>query len=327
MQKTFGRKRTILFTFPLFYVKIDKKVNHISDANGEKLSEVIMNKKKVTLDYVILALGSILTALGVHFFKIPNNFSTGGFSGLGMLLGKLIQGIDTSTVISLLNIGSLIFGFLFLGKSLGIKTIYCTLIYAGVVQLLGIIAPMNTPFTDDRMLELFFSFFLGSAGAAIVFKKGGSTGGTDIVALIIRKYFKSDISAALLGADLLIVLASFAVFDIKTGFYSLLGLLLKSFGVQTVIDAMNKKKSLMIVTTHADEISKFITDNVHRGATEWRGNGVFTDDSRSVILTALSPYQAAKVSAYAKKVDPNAFIIVNNTHEIYGKGFMNMSEI
>ena len=76
MQKTFGRKSTILFTFPLFYVKIDKKVNHISDANGEKLSEVIMNKKKVALDYVILALGSILTALGVHFFKIPNNFST-----------------------------------------------------------------------------------------------------------------------------------------------------------------------------------------------------------------------------------------------------------
>ena len=77
-----------------------------------------MNKKKIALDYVILALGSILTALGVHFFKIPNNFSTGGFSGLGMLLGKLIQGLDTSTVISLLNIGSLVFGFIFLGKSL-----------------------------------------------------------------------------------------------------------------------------------------------------------------------------------------------------------------
>lgn len=286
-----------------------------------------MNKKKVIFDYVILALGSIITALGVHFFKIPNNFSTGGFSGLGMLLGELIQGLNTSTVISLLNIGSLAFGFIFLGKMLGLKTIYCTLIYAGVIQLLGAVAPMDIPFTDDRMLELLFSFFLGSAGSAIVFKKGGSTGGTDIIALIIRKYFKSDISAALLCADMLIVLASFAVFDIKTGFYSLLGLLLKSFGVQIVIDAMNKKKSLIIVTTNADEIAKFITEVVHRGATEWKGHGVFTEDSRSVILTALSPYQAAKVSNYAKKVDPNAFIIVNNTHEIYGKGFMNMSEI
>lgn len=285
-----------------------------------------MNRKKIAGDYTLLTLGALLTALGVHFFKIPNNFSTGGFSGLGMLLGHLMQGLDTSTVISLLNIASLLFGFIFLGKSLGIKTIYCTLVYAGAIQLLDMVAPMNTPFTDDRMLELFFSFFLGSAGAAIVFKKGGSTGGTDIIALIIRKYFKSDISAALLCADLLIVLASFAVFDVKTGFYSLLGLLLKSFGVQMVIDAINKKKSLMIVTTHADEVSKYITENIHRGATEWKGSGVFTDDSRSVILTALSPYQAAKVSAYAKKADPNAFIIVNNTHEIYGKGFMNMSE-
>ncbi len=286
-----------------------------------------MNKRKAALDYIILAAGSVLVALGVHFFKIPNNFSTGGFSGLGMLLGKLIKGLDTSTVISLLNVASLIVGFVFLGRSLGIKTVYCTLIYAGTVQLLGMVLPMNAPFTDDKMLELFFSFFLGSAGAAIVFKKGGSTGGTDIVALIIRKYFKSDISAALLCADLLIVVASFAVFDVKTGLYSLLGLIMKSFGVQMVIDAINKKKSLMIVTTHADEISKFITENIHRGATEWSGSGVFTDDKRTVVLTALSPYQAAKVSAFAKKTDPNAFIIVNNTHEIYGKGFMNMSEI
>ena len=290
-----------------------------------------MNKKAGVKTYAIMTLGAIIEAFAVHFFKIPNNFSAGGVSGLGILIGKLFQGtslevIDTSTVIWILNILFLVVGWIFLGKKLGVKTIYCTLVYAFVLELLGLVWKMDAPFTNDTFLELILSFVIESIGIAFVVRNGGSTGGTSIIALILHKYSKINFGISTMMTDFIIVGATFFIFDVRTGLYALVGLALKSFCSQLVMDALNRRKNLMIVTTHPEEISHFINENVHRGATKWQGRGTFTDDDRTVIISVMTNYQAAKVSAYSKKVDPHAFIIINNTHEIYGKGFMTLDD-
>ncbi len=280
---------------------------------------------KATLwDLLLLSAGAIVTAMSVYFFKMPNGFSTGGFSGLSILLGKIFENIDTSTFVTVSNLLSLVLGIIFLGFGMGWKTIYCTLLYTGMVNVfeyLYEIAP-GTNLTNEIVLELFLASLLGAIGAALNFKSGGSTGGTDIIALIVRKFTSADISSCMMIADGLIVAASFFVFDIKTGICSAIGMLIKSYLVQTVADGLNRRKSLMIITTAPKEIIHYITDTLNRSATLWDAQGAFTDSTKTVIFTAMTPYQAAKLKDFAKTVDEHAFVTINQTSEIYGKGFL-----
>ena len=288
--------------------------------------EMEKNRKRIgknsVREFLMLTAGAILTAAGVYFFKIPNGFSTGGFSGLSILLGKLIAGVNTSTFVTVLNILSLVVGFAFLGRGVGWKTAYCTLLFTGMINVFEWIYPMSAPLTGEIVLELIFASLLGAIGAALVFKCGGSTGGTDIIALVFRKYTSADISVCMLVADGLIVAASFFVFDIKTGLCSVIGMLIKTYLVQTVVDSLNRRKSLMIITTAPHEITKYITETLHRSATVWDAQGAFTDAEKSVIFSAMTPYQAAKLRDFAKSVDEHAFVTINKTSEIYGKGFL-----
>ncbi len=275
-------------------------------------------------DILLLSAGAIVTAMCVYFFKMPNGFSTGGFSGLSILLGKLIPSINTSTFVTVTNLASLVLGFIFLGFGMGWKTIYCTLLYTGMVNVFEWLYPIETGtnLTGEIVLELFLASLLGAIGAALNFKSGGSTGGTDILALIMRKFTSADISSCMMVADGLIVAASFFVFDIKTGLCSAVGMLIKSTLVQIVADGLNRRKSLMIITTAPKEMIQYITQTLHRSATLWDAHGAFTDAGKTVIFTAMTPYQAAKLKDFAKTVDEHAFVTINQTSEIYGKGFL-----
>ncbi len=291
------------------------------------MGKLKLDKATVTAgagDLLLLSAGAIITAMSVYFFKMPNGFSTGGFSGLSILLGKLIPSINTSTFVTVTNLLSLILGFIFLGFGMGWKTIYCTLLYTGMVNVFGWLYPIEagTNLSGELVLELFLASLLGAIGAALNFKSGGSTGGTDILALIVRKYTSADISSCMMVADGLIVAASFFVFDIKTGLCSAIGMLIKSYLVQTVADGLNRRKSLMIITSAPGEIIQYITNTLHRSATLWDAHGAFTDANKTVIFSAMTPYQAAKLKDYAKTVDEHAFVTINQTSEIYGKGFL-----
>ena len=275
-------------------------------------------------ELLLLSAGAIITAMSVYFFKMPNGFSTGGFSGLSLLLGEIFPNINTSTFVTVTNLLSLILGFIFLGFGMGWKTIYCTLLYTGMVNVFEWLHPFESGenLTGEIVLELFIASLLGAIGAALNFKSGGSTGGTDIIALIMRKYTSADISACMMVADGLIVAASFLVFDAKTGLCSAVGMLIKSYLVQTVADSLNRKKSLMIITSAPKAIIQYITETLNRSATLWDAHGAFTDADKTVIFTAMTPYQAAKLKDFAKTVDEHAFVTINQTSEIYGKGFL-----
>ena len=281
-------------------------------------------RKAQVNEFLLMTLGTALVSVGVYFFKFPNNFSMGGVSGLSILLGKVIHvsWLTPSTFNSIINTLFLILGFLLLDKGFGFKTVYCSVLYAGLVQVFEWLCPMTGPLTDQLMLELFFAVILPALGSAILFNINASTGGTDIAAMILKKFSGLDVGRALLCSDVLIAAAALFVFDITAGLCSLLGLVLKSVLVDSVIESLNRRKSFNIITSRPQIVCDYITKQLNRGATVWEGQGAYTHQTHWVVLTVLTRGQAVVLRRYLKEEDPTAFMLVSNTSEIFGKGFL-----
>ncbi len=289
----------------------------------EKIKRAVQasfTKKNVT-EILLICLGSIILAGGIYFFKLPNNFSTGGASSLGVILGKAFPVFSSNTYVIIINMASLVVGFIFLGKGMGAKTIFCMVFYSAVLQLFEVIYPMSEPFTDQTMLELLFAVALPAIGIAIIFNAGASSGGTDIIAMIVRKYTDMDIGKALLVCNVLITLSTFLLFDMEKGLYSVMGLAIKSLVIDSVVEGFNFKKSFTVVTSRPHEICEFINENLHRGATMLQGVGVYTGSDRWVIIAAMNRRQALLLRNFIRQTDKSAFIMVSNSSEIFGKGF------
>ena len=190
--------------------------------------------------FLVVNLGLFLLTVGVYFFKIPNNFTTGGVSGLSIILGKVVPFLSTATLMAIINVLLLVLGYLFLGKTFGFWTTYCSLMYSFETWVLERVCPMDKPFTDQPLMELFFAMMLPAVGSALLFNYNASSGGTDIVAMILKKYTGiSDIGKGLFVSDSVIALSSFFFFGVETGMFSILGLFLKAFVVDSVIESIN----------------------------------------------------------------------------------------
>lgn len=278
--------------------------------------------KAVFMEFLVMTLGTALVSLGVYFFKFPNHFSMGGVSGLSVLLGALFPAVSPGSFNSIINTLFLIVGFIFLNKGFGLKTVYCSLVYSGLIQLLEVICPLSAPLTSNKMLEAFFAILLPALGSGILFNLNASTGGTDIAAMILKKFSGMDVGTALLVSDVVIAAAALWVFDIETGLFSLLGLVLKSVLVDSVIESMNRRKMLNIVTSHPEIACDYITKILGRGATVWEGMGAYTHEKHWVVLTVVSRSQAVLVRRHLREQDPTAFFLASNSSEIFGKGFL-----
>ena len=277
--------------------------------------------KTALKEFPMLTIGTALVALGVYFFKFPNNFSTGGVTGLAILLSAVFP-ISSATFASVLNVAFLILGFIVLNKGFGARTIYCSLLFSALLSGLEWLCPLSAPLTDQPLLELLFAVILPALGSGILFNMQGSTGGTDILAMILKKYTSLDIGQALLYVDVIIAGSTLFLINIETGLFSLLGLLLKSVLVDTVIESINRKKSVILVTSFPEEIASFITHNLGRSATIWEAKGAYSHETKWVVMSALSRSQAVILRRHLKAVDLHGFMMVTNSSEIFGKGFL-----
>lgn len=164
-----------------------------------------MKTKDILKEYFLITVSSVLIIGGVYFFKFPNNFSFGGITGLAIILGKVTP-FSPGTVNLFLNFLLLIVGFLVLGRSFAIKTVYASVLLSVGLSGMEYLFPMQKPLTDQPLLELIFAVALPAFGSAVLFNIGASSGGTDIIALILKKYTSFDIGRAVLISDLLITL-------------------------------------------------------------------------------------------------------------------------
>lgn len=279
-----------------------------------------MKQHKAATEYLFIFFGTVLLTAGVYFFKIPNGFSTGGVSGIGTLLGKITP-FTPATLISVINLICLLLGFLVLGKETGIRTVYSSLLFSGLTQILELTCSIEKPLTDQPFLELAYAMLLTSIGSAIIFHCSASSGGTDIIALILKKYTSLNVGKALLCVDFLIAASSFFVFGMKVGLFSLLGLFSKAYIVDDVIENMNSCKYFLIITTHPDEISDFILKNLHHGATLVNATGAYTHDNKTALHTVCKRIEAIRLQKEVRRVDPSAFMIITTSSEIIGRGF------
>lgn len=265
--------------------------------------------------------GSIfIMAIGIYFFKFANNFSFGGITGLAVLIAKtgLISASDFSFM---MNILLLIVGLIILGKEFALKTAYSTILLSVLLSALERIFPMTQPLTDQPMLELCFAIALPAFASAVLFNIGSSSGGTDIIAAIFRKYTDVNIGRALLYSDIAFAAASFIMFDIKTGLYSLLGLAVRSLMVDNFIESFNLSKYFNVVCNNPDAICDFIKTDLNRSASIVHAKGAFSGKDKYIIMTAMNRHQAMKLRNFIRENEPGAFILISNTSEIIGKGF------
>lgn len=271
-------------------------------------------------NFSLLTISTLIMAVGIYFFKFANNLTFGGITGIAVLVAKFLP-ISASDFSFVVNILLLIIGWIVLGKSFAEKTAYSTILLSVSLSLLEQIYPMSHPLTNEPLLELIFAILLPALGSAILFNIGASSGGTDVIAMILKKYTSVDIGKGLMISDLIFTLAGFLVFNVKTGLYSLFGLIMRSALIDNFIESFNRSKYFHVVTSNATCICDFIQNDLQRGATIVNATGAFTGDDKYIILTVLSPSQAVKLRNFIKEHDPKAFLLVSNTSEIIGKGF------
>ena len=273
-----------------------------------------------------LNLGTLLMAVGVYFFKFPNHFTTGGVSGISIVVAHFMPSMTTATLNLILNLVLLGVGVLFLGRGFGLRTAYSAIMSSVLTYVFERAVPMTAPMTSQPVLELMFAVGLPAFGSAILFHVDASSGGTDIIAMLVKKYSHMHIGLALGIADLVVALAACFTFGMETGLFSLFGLFLKSYMVDAVMDNLRTYKVFQIVTDNPDPICNFIMKDLHHSATLIDGVGSFTHENRKIIMTVINRHQAIRLQLFVRATDPHSFITITSSSEIVGKGFRGMTE-
>ena len=268
----------------------------------------------------LLTATTLLMAFGTYFFKFTSNFTFGGITGLAVLVAKtgLMSAGDFNLAASMIL---LIAGLIILGKEFAARTAYCSILLSIALSVMERLWPLSEPLTSQPMLELCFAIALPALGSAVLFNIGSSSGGTDIIAMILKKYSSFDIGRALMISDAVITTASFFVFDIETGLYSFLGLAIRSFMIDNFIESFNLSKYFNVVCDHPEPICDFIVHTLGRSASVCLAKGAYSGKDKYLILTALNRVQAVKLRNFIKNEEPDAFILISNTSEIIVKGF------
>ena len=271
-------------------------------------------------NFILMTASTLIMAIGVYFFKFANNFTFGGITGLAVLVAKtgILSASDFTFITNMLLLA---IGFFVLGKRFAAKTGYCSILLSVSLSVLERIYPMNHPLTDQPILELAFAIALPAFGSAILFNIGASSGGTDVIAMIMKKYSSLDIGKALMVTDLVITLSGCFVFDIETGLFSFLGLAARSFMIDGFIESLNLSKYFNVVCKNPQPICDYIKEHLNRSATIVSGKGAFSGEDKYIIFTVLNRVEAVRLRNYIKENSPDAFLLISNTSEIIGKGF------
>lgn len=289
----------------------------------ETSAEMTQREKvmKYVKQYALITLSISIMSVGVYFFKFPNNFVFGGVTGTAALVAKLTP-MSASSFSSAANLVLLVVGLIFLGKEFAMTTGYATLVMSVELMVFEKICPLSGLLSDQPMLDLLFAIALPAIASALLFNVGASSGGTDIIALIVEKYTHiHSIAVALFITDLFMVIAACFVFDLYTALYSFVGLTVKSLVIDAVLEKIKMCKAILIVCDEKKPICDFVMRKLMRGATYTPCFGAYTDKPHYIIYTTLTRHEADQLQEFIHKEHLNAFMSMLSTTEVFGKGF------
>lgn len=275
--------------------------------------------------FLWMNLGAFFVAINVHFFLSPNSLATGGVSGMSIVLNTLFPGMSIGMFMILVNIVLFAVGIAFLGFQFGAKTVYTSFALSGYVWLLEWTAPLSGPLSEDILIQLIIGQCIAAIGMAIVFNQKASTGGTDIIAMIINKYFRIEIGRAVLFSDLAVALSSVLLFGPQIGMYAFFGVILNGLMIDYTLHQFNANKEVVIISRESDLIRAFIVRELGCGATIHTAKGAFNYEQKEVITTILGRKDLSRLKNYVGRQDEKAFITVHNMNEILGQNFKRLA--
>ena len=282
-----------------------------------------MNKGNLR-DFMLITFGVFLVAISVVYFFQPNNIAAGGITGLAIVINHYIPFISIGPLVLMMDAILFIVALIVLGAKFGAKTIYSSFLLSTSMWLMQTFIPINI--TNDLILATIFGTLISAVGMAIVFNANASTGGTDIIAKILNKFFHIEIGKSLLIVDFLVTLLGAVTFGINIGLYGLLAVIINGVVIDNIIAGFKTKSEITIISEKNKEISKFILDDLERGCTFIKGIGGFTRKDTSILYTVLDRNEFIKLKNKIKEIDKNAFITVGEVHEVMGEGFMGIDE-
>ena len=274
-----------------------------------------MKKSDFMKEFIVITFATLIVSAAVFFFLIPSQVSVGSISGLAMILGNIIP-LHISIITFILNGLLLIIGFLLIGKEFGAKTVYTSLLLPLFLRIFEIWFPDFSSINGDPFLDMVCYIFVVSIGLAILFRENASSGGLDIVAKLLNKYFRMDMGKAMALPGMCVALSSILFYDKKLVVLSLLGTYLNGLVLDHFIFGLNLKKRVCIISEKEAEIRSFILNRLHSGATIYEGRGAYDGQPKTEIITIVDKNGYALLMSYLLKTDPSAFVTVYTVSEV-----------
>ncbi|MDS1030591.1 YitT family protein [Bacillota bacterium LX-D] len=272
-------------------------------------------------DYAGIAIGSLITALGLVLFLVPNKIADGGFTGLATIFYYLFH-FKVGYSLFLLNVPIFLLSLKELGLRTGIKTIFGISALSIFVELFS---ALLTPPTHNLILATVYGGVISGLGLGIVFRFGGTTGGTDLAARLINKYLKLSIGKSLLAIDAVVITLAAIVFNVELGLYGFLVIFLSAKVIDLLQEGEEYFKAALIVSEKRGEIGRAIMHDLGRGVTYLQGIGGYTGEQKGMLMVVFSRNEQPNIIQIVSGTDPKAFVIVANVHEALGEGFKSFS--
>lgn len=277
-----------------------------------------MKKTEIIKEFIIITFATVIVAASVFFFLVPSNVSVGSISGLAIVLANFVP-LSVSALTMIMNVGLLLVGFLLIGREFGIKTVYTSILLPAVMGLFEIIFPNNQSLTGDQTLDVICYCVFVSIGLAMLFNRNASSGGLDIVAKLMNKFFRMELGRAMSVAGMAVALSSALVYDKKTVILSILGTYFNGIVLDNCIFGSTVKKRVCIISQNYKEILDFILYDLVSGATTYKAYGAYSGEEHIEINTLVDKNEYRQLMNYVTKNDPDAFITVYAATEMMYK--------
>ena len=276
---------------------------------------------KIIVRYIVMTIGAIIGAISVILFMAPFEIAPGGVSGVAVLLNHILN-TPIGLMVLLLNIPIQLIGYRMLpgGWRVVVRTIYVLLIYSAAIDLLAPYLPADG-LSEDRLLNALFGGISGGIGGGLIYRSGGTFGGTSTLALIVQQRTGTPLSTTFLYTDSLVIGAAGLVFGWEPALYAVVALFVGGLATDYLLEGPSIVRTAMIITNHPDAVSTAIMEELNRGVTAWRAKGMYTGEERWVVYVSLSRSQVQDVRRVALNTDPQAFVVIGQGHAAYGEGF------
>lgn len=277
----------------------------------------VINKENV-LRIVCILTGTFIMAFGINAFIIPHKLLSGGIAGLSIIL-QYLTNIPAGIFVLLLNIPIFLIGMKKVDRNFAFISLVGMLSLSFFLVITKYMSSLVN--IDDILASCVYGGLFSGAGAGIIFRNRASTGGTDIISVVLKKYFEISISSLLFSMNIVIVLIGATLNSLEIAIYTLISMFISSTVMNKIIDGLDRKKLLMIVTKKEKDVSKALINEIKRGVTFLDGEGAYTGEKKKIIYCVVSLRQLAKVKKIIDDIDNTSFMSILDTSEIYGKGF------